>query len=60
MSLCVLAAVHQALPWSLLRFAFLGLVGVVSHKVRTLLSVPGYVHAPCSSTAPLACCMLCV
>lgn len=27
------AAVHQALPWSLLRFAFLGLVGVVSHKV---------------------------
>lgn len=32
----------QALPWSLLRFAFLGLVGVVSHKVSCVL--PG-LHA---------------
>ena len=28
-----LADFRQALPWSLLRFAFLGLVGLVSHKV---------------------------
>lgn len=27
------AAVRRALPWSLLRFGFLGLVGLVTHKV---------------------------
>lgn len=26
------SSVHQAIPWSLLRFGFLGLVGLVSHK----------------------------
>ena len=30
------AVVHQALPWSLLRFCLLGLVGLVSHKVSRI------------------------
>lgn len=41
------AAVHQALPWSLLRFAFLGLVGVVSHKVGHPCYSPVHAHGTC-------------
>jgi len=42
------AAVHQALPWSLLRFAFLGLVGVVSHKVSHPCHYPVDANGTCT------------
>ncbi len=44
------AAVHQALPWSLLRFAFLGLVGVVSHKVSHPCHYPVDANGTCTKS----------